>query len=82
MGKFKKKVDYWWIQSVYVQPENRGKGVYRSMYDHVYKLAKDAGAASIRLYVEHDNEVAKKTYIKCGMEQSHYHMYEQDLLKN
>ncbi len=26
---------YWWIQSVYVKPEYRGKGAYRAMYEEV-----------------------------------------------
>ena len=30
----------WWIQSVFVSPEYRGKGVFRALFCHVEKLAK------------------------------------------
>src|SRR5256884_9979612 len=34
--------DFWWIQSVYVRPEFRRKGIYSRMYRHVQALpAKD-----------------------------------------
>ena len=32
---------YWWVQSVYVLPQYRGKGIYRAMYAHVKQLAKE-----------------------------------------
>ena len=32
----------WWIQSVYVRPEYRRRGVYRSLYDFVQCLASEA----------------------------------------
>ena len=30
---------YWWIQSVYVKPEYRGKGAYRAMYQKIKEMA-------------------------------------------
>jgi len=72
--------DIHWIQSVFVQEAFRGQGVYQMMYSEVLRLARAAGAApTVRLYVEHDNERAKRAYQKCGMQQSHYLMYEADL---
>ena len=29
----------WWLQSVYVEPEHRGRGVFRMLYEHVQKMA-------------------------------------------
>ncbi|MCH1923878.1 GNAT family N-acetyltransferase [Shewanella sp. C32] len=70
--------DYYWIQSVYVQPAFRRQGLYRALYQHVKQLALEKGsAASFRLYVEQDNLVAQSTYQALGMEQSHYLMFEE-----
>src|SRR6185436_1569492 len=44
---------FWWIQSVYVRPEFRRQGVYRRLYQHVKRLAKnDRRVCGFRLYVE------------------------------
>lgn len=69
---------YWWIQSVYVTPEFRGKGVYRAMYAKVKELAKEAGVTQIRLYVDKTNFRAQKVYQKLGMAECHYLMYEEE----
>jgi GNAT superfamily N-acetyltransferase len=69
----------WWIQSVYVRPEARGKRVYSHLYDFVKTLAREKGVYGIRLYVEHDNYHAQRVYEKVGMEKSHYIMYEEML---
>jgi len=70
---------FWWIQSVYVQPEHRGKSVYRQMYEFVKGLA-DArkDVCGFRLYVENDNTNARRVYEKLGMSESHYLMYEEE----
>ena len=34
---------YWWIQSVYVKPEYRGKGAYRAMYAKIKEMALPVG---------------------------------------
>ncbi|WP_192021501.1 GNAT family N-acetyltransferase [Shewanella sp. WPAGA9] len=70
--------NYCWIQSVYIRPKNRRQGIYAKLYQAVKSLAEEiGGAASFRLYVEHDNHIAQKTYQSLGMEQSHYLMYEE-----
>ncbi|BCV52665.1 GNAT family N-acetyltransferase [Shewanella algae] len=70
--------DYYWIQSVYIKPEHRQKGIYRALYLEVKTLAeKQGGAASFRLYVEQENTRAQQTYQSLGMSQSHYLMYEE-----
>mmetsp|Transcript_16771 Transcript_16771/g.32661 ORF Transcript_16771/g.32661 Transcript_16771/m.32661 type:complete len:178 (+) Transcript_16771:201-734(+) len=68
--------NYWWIQSVYVHPEHRRRGLFRRLYNKIYAMAKEDDAAEVRLYVEHTNERAKATYSAMGMQQSHYLMYE------
>ena len=42
----------WWIQSVYVKPENRRQGVYRDLYARLTDMAESEGnVRGIRLYV-------------------------------
>lgn len=66
-----------WVQSVYVNKEHRGKGIYRNLYNHVKAICdKDESICGIRLYVEVENFVAKKTYKNLGMEECNYHIYE------
>jgi ribosomal protein S18 acetylase RimI-like enzyme len=69
---------FWWIQSVYILPEHRGRGIYRRLYDFVREAARAReDVAGFRLYVERENVGAQKVYEKLGMEQSHYLMYEE-----
>jgi ribosomal protein S18 acetylase RimI-like enzyme len=63
----------WWLQSVYVEPEHRGRGVFRMLYDHVEGLAEnDPGVVGIRLYVETENAAARAVYKKLGMRPGGY----------
>lgn len=58
----------WWIQSVYVRPESRRKGVFSGLYRHVESLAEAApGVIGLRLYVESNNVRAQQTYSALGM---------------
>lgn len=68
---------FWWIQSVYVLPDFRGQGIYRSLYEFVINKASLQGdVCGFRLYVEKENRKAQKVYEKLGMEISHYLMFE------
>jgi len=70
--------DYYWIQSVYIRPENRRQGIYGKLYQAVKAIAEEnGGAASFRLYVEQKNSKAQQTYQALGMEKSYYQMYEE-----
>lgn len=72
--------DFWWIQSVYVTPDFRRRGVYRRLYEFVRKRALDlGGVCGFRLYVEKENIAAQRVYESLGMSQSPYVMYEADL---
>ncbi|MBP7370877.1 MAG: GNAT family N-acetyltransferase [Arenimonas sp.] len=67
-----------WIQSVYVLPEHRRKGIYRALYAHVQAMAKqDTNICGVRLYVEKANRTAQQTYQALGMHDAHYLIYEQ-----
>jgi len=71
-----RNTDVWWIQSVYVLPEFRRKGVFRKMYSSIKDAAEKQGIAGLRLYVETNNTNAQKTYESLGMQCEHYRMYE------
>ena len=66
-----------WLQSVYVKPEWRSKGVFRKMYDHIRQLVEENEQyKGIRLYVFHTNTKARTVYRTLGMEDQHYRMFE------
>jgi len=66
-----------WIQSVYVLPKFRRKGIYRKMYSHIKNLVlADAKLNGIRLYADKSNLPAQKTYENLGMSPDHYVTFE------
>ena len=66
-----------WVQSVYVDKEHRGKGVFKSLYNYIKSICdNDDNICGIRLYVEKENYVAQKTYSNLSMSQCNYYMYE------
>jgi ribosomal protein S18 acetylase RimI-like enzyme len=70
---------FWWIQSVYVRPEYRGKGLYGRLYEFVKERAAAAGnVCGFRLYVEKENDRAQRVYEKLGMDKTYYLMYEEE----
>jgi GNAT superfamily N-acetyltransferase len=71
-----RNTDVWWFQSVYVIPSYRRMGIFRLMYSYVKQEAERLNIAGLRLYVESNNEPARKTYEAMGMSSQHYTMYE------
>jgi ribosomal protein S18 acetylase RimI-like enzyme len=69
----------WWIQSVYVRPEARGQGTFALMYAEVERRASEAKVRAIRLYVEKDNDRAKRVYSRLGMKLTGYDVMHHDL---
>ena len=66
----------WWLQSVYVRPEHRRAGVFRSLYRRLRALAAAQGNVhGLRLYVMRNNAGAKRTYESVGMAPAQYDMY-------
>jgi ribosomal protein S18 acetylase RimI-like enzyme len=73
---------FWWIQSVYVRPDARRRGVFRALYDHVLQAARrEPDVIGLRLYVEHENQAAQQTYLRLGMQWTSYRMLETYPLK-
>ena len=70
----------WWIQSVYVRPDYRRRGIYRTLHGFVRERARAAGdVVGIRLYVERENVAAQRTYAALGMAATPYRVYEEML---
>lgn len=70
-----------WIQSVYVLPEFRKQGIFRSLYLYVESIAKKrSDVCGLRLYVDQSNERAQQIYEALGMKYSHYKMMEIDYI--
>ena len=70
---------YLWVQSVYVLPTHRGKGIYTAMYQKVKDIAREEGIRQIRLYVDKDNTNAQRVYNQLGMAECHYLMFEEEI---
>lgn len=69
---------FWWIQSVYIRPAFRRRGVYKTLYEHVKQLAATASdVRGFRLYVERENTVAQDAYKRLGMSETYYKMFEE-----
>jgi len=67
----------YWIHSVYVLPEFRKKGVFKTMYLHLKNIAqKDENIRGLRLYVDKTNTNARKVYEIMGMDGNHYMLFE------
>ena len=58
---------FWWVQSVYVRPDWRRKGIYRLLHNRLYEAARATeGVCGVRLYVDKDNHIAQTTYTSLG----------------
>lgn len=72
---------FWWIQSVYVDANWRGKGVFRRLYEQICDQARmQADVVGIRLYVEEENARALNTYKRLGLHPTSYRVFEQDFV--
>ncbi len=71
---------FWWIQSLYVRPSFRRRGVLRGLHEFVKTEASQRPEiCGLRLYVEQSNDVAQRAYRQIGMTMTAYRMYEQTL---
>ena len=65
---------YWWIQSMFLQPSYRGKGLMNKLLQEVKIEAMTEGAIELRLYVHRSNKRAINAYKKVGFCNSDYNM--------
>jgi GNAT superfamily N-acetyltransferase len=72
----------WWVQSVYVRPDFRRRGIYRGLFEYLRQLATTEGhACAMRLYVHRDNRGAQAVYERLGFTDEHYLVYGIDLAR-
>ncbi|MCX7984870.1 MAG: GNAT family N-acetyltransferase [Bacteroidetes bacterium] len=72
---------FWWIQSVYVEPAYRRRGVFTALYRFIEQRAKnDKHVCGLRLYVENSNTRGIATYSSLGMKMTHYNIMEVDFI--
>jgi GNAT superfamily N-acetyltransferase len=73
---------YFWIQSVYVEPARRRRGVFTALFRRAEALAAAAGACGLRLYVQAGNARARAVYARLGLRHHDYLVLETpDLLR-
>ena len=70
---------FWWIQSVFVVPAFRHRGLFKKLYAYVQERAlQDEQSCGLRLYVERENDIAHRAYCAVGMEKCRYELFEVD----
>jgi len=70
---------FWWLQSVYVRPDFRRRGVFRALYQALQQEAESRpDVCGLRLYVERENNNAQQTYQSMAMNKTPYLMYENE----
>jgi ribosomal protein S18 acetylase RimI-like enzyme len=68
---------FWWVQSVYVEPGQREKGIFRKLFETILREAEEAGdVVGVRLYVEHENRRAQEVYQRLSMSDTGYLVFE------
>ncbi len=73
--------NFWWIQSVYVAPDFRRRGVFKALFADVSRRAARSGnVCGLRLYVERENRGAQRAYVTLGLRSAHYEMMERDFV--
>jgi GNAT superfamily N-acetyltransferase len=63
---------YWWVQSLFVVPEHRGRGLVDLLLDRLAAEAKNAEALNLRLYAHHSNSRAHSAYERCRFTDAPY----------
>ena len=68
---------FWWIQSVFVEPQQRGSGVFSALFRHVHEQArKRPEVCGLRLYVDRANGRARSVYGHLGLHSTNYDVME------
>lgn len=63
---------YWWVQSLYILPEHRGRGLVELLLHELEQAARAAGAVDLRLYAHSSNHRAIAAYRRCGFDMVPY----------
>ena len=63
---------YWWIQSMFISPQYRGKGLMALLIEAVIDEMALQNGLELRLYVHKNNQPAINAYRKSGFSNSSY----------
>lgn len=63
---------YWFLQSVYVAVEARGRGLFAHLLEAITRAARAEGAVELRLLVHRDNARAIAAYERAGFDDLPY----------
>lgn len=63
---------YWWVQSLFIDPEHRGAGLVGLLLEHLVSEARTGDALDLRLYAHASNARALRVYERCGFMTSPY----------
>ena len=73
---------FWWIQSVYVKHEWRGRGVFQDLYQFIEAQAvARPDVCGLRLYVDSHNTRAKADDERLALQRTNYELFEVDFRK-
>ena len=71
---------FWWVQSVFVAAEARGRGVFAALLAAVEAEAISRNnVVGLRLYMETDNRAGRRAYEKAGLLEQPYRLFEKPL---
>ena len=65
------------VYDVYTAPDSRGKGLARTLCEHMLSLARSQGANVGYLQVEGDNDAARRIYVRLGFSDAYAYHYRQ-----
>lgn len=64
---------FWWLQSVYVRADARGRGVFTALFREVQRMGElEVEFRGLRLYVEEHNQRAQSVYLRLGLTRTGY----------
>ena len=63
---------YWWIQSLFISPSHRGRGLVERLLDYLANEASSSAALELRLYAHESNQRALRVYRRCGFASAPY----------
>lgn len=63
---------YWWIQSLFIAPDHRGRGLAGRLLDFLADEARAGGALDLRLYAHNTNRRALEVYRRYGFSVAPY----------
>jgi GNAT superfamily N-acetyltransferase len=69
--------NFWWLQSVYVHPKFRARGVFKKLFAHALEQAQRIpDVCGFRLYVDAHNNRAQDVYHRLGLKKTDYQVME------